>query len=114
MASFVVEHDRNSRAGDPRAAALSAEPGEWRDDPQWSQVIADSDAGWEHLREHHGELLARYPNERIALHRDRVVFHSPDWDEFDRLLEEHLVRTGIHPSSLTMPYMDPDPPLLAL
>ena len=94
-------------------ATQPAEPGgEWYEDPGWRQVVADNDASWAYLLEHHDELLARYPNERVALHRDRVVFHSADADEFERLLGEYLAATGIHPSALEMPYLDVDPPPL--
>lgn len=75
---------------------------------------ADRDAGWDYLQAHYDELLARYPGEEIALHRDRVVVHAADRDDFSRLLERYLSETGIHPSALEMHYMDTDPPLLAV
>ena len=77
-------------------------------------IDADRDAGWDYLQAHYEELLATYPGESIALHCDRVVVHAASQEDFSRLLEEYLERTGTHPSALEMHSLDTDPPLLAV
>ena len=116
MASFAVGDESGRRAASATGAVASpAEPGnEWYDDPKWERIRADREASLDYLEAHRDELLARYPNEEIALHRDRVVLHAAEADEFGRLLEAYLAETGVHPSSLAVRYMDPDPPELAL
>lgn len=101
--------------GQPEAAPPpDATSGEWYHDPKWARIRDDREAGADYLWAHYDALLARYPNEEIAVYRDRVVFHATESSEFGRLLEDYLARTDMHPSSLELHYMDPDPPLLAL
>lgn len=111
MASFVVRDDRGAReAAGPRPPATIADPGS---EARWRLVDSDRDAAWDHLRTHRGALLARYPREEIALHRDRVVVHAADPGEFRRLLEEYLAGTGMDPNRLHFEFLDPDAPLFA-
>ncbi len=77
-------------------------------------IDADRDTGEAYLEAHYETLLARYPDESIALHRDRVVAHSADRDEFDRLLLAYVSDAAIHPSAIELHSMDTDPPLLAV
>ena len=69
-------------------------------------IDADRDTGEAYLEAHYETLLARYPDESIALHRDRVVAHSADRDEFDRLLLAYVSDAAIHPSALELHSMD--------
>ena len=75
---------------------------------------ADRDAGRAYLEAHYDELLARYPDEQIAVLRDRVVVHAAEQQEFGRLLEEYLAEEGTDPARLYGRYMASDPPLLAV
>ena len=81
---------------------------------RWRLVNEDRDAAWDHLGSHRDDLLAKYPHEEIALHRDRVVVHAADRGEFSRLLDEYLERTGMDRNRLHFEYLDPDPPLWSL
>ena len=107
----------------PRAAILGGAEAEvllreiidaFGGDEAMAAIDADRDAGWDYLQAHYDELLAKYPDESIALPRDRVVVHAASQEEFSRLLEEYLERTGTHPCALEMHHLDPDPPLLAV
>ena len=72
------------------------------------QMLADHVAATNYIEEHRAELTARYPNERVAVHREKVVAHSADRDEFTRLVEA----TGIPSNRLVFRTMLVDRPTL--
>ena len=74
------------------------------------QMLADHVAARNYIEEHRAELTARYPNESIAVHHDRVVAHSADPDEFTRQFEA----SGIPSNRMVCDTMFVDPPMLAV
>ena len=72
------------------------------------RMLADHLAATNYIEEHRAELTARYPDETIAVHRDKVVAHSADPDEFDRQFEA----TGIPSNRMVVETMLVDPPML--
>ncbi len=87
--------------------------GDTPDGERWRLVKADRDAAWAYLNARRAELLEHYPGEEIALHRDRVVVHADDADDFERLLEQYVAESGTDRNRLHFEYLDPDPPLFA-
>jgi LPS O-antigen subunit length determinant protein (WzzB/FepE family) len=81
---------------------------------RWKLINSDRDAAWSHVNGHRDELLAKYPRESIAVHRDRVVVHAADADEFSNQLDDYVARTGMDRNALYIAYMDPDRQLWAL
>ena len=61
----------------------------------------DAAAGNAYLDTHHEELTRRYPDEWIALLRDRVMGHALDLDELSRTLSA----TGVSRRGLVFHYM---------
>ena len=80
---------------------------------RWRMVKADRDAAWEYVKMCRDELVGSYPGEEVALHRERVVAHAADPDDFERLVEEYVAASGADRSSLHFEYLDPDPPFFA-
>ncbi len=114
MASFVQgpPPERARILDEAEAEALSAEILEAvGGEDGWRRIYADRDAAREYLGAHRDALLDRYPYQEIALHRDRVVVHAADPDEFSRLLEEYLASSGVDRNRLHFEFLDPDPPL---
>ena len=66
---------------------------------------ADWKAGWDYLYANYGVLNALYPDETIALYRDRVVAHHTDPYEFPRELDRRLAETGIDRRGLEIHHM---------
>ena len=99
-----------AKAGMSLAEFVEATGGEER----WRLINADRDMAWDFVNAHRDELLANYPRESIAVHRDRVVVHGADKDEFSRLLDDYVTRTGMDRSRLHLTYLDPDRQLWAL
>ena len=66
---------------------------------------ADWKASWDYLYANYGVLNALYPDETIALHRDRVVAHHADPYEFPRELDRRLAETGIDRRGLEIHHM---------
>ena len=74
------------------------------------EIMADHAAGRDYLHAHREELTERYPDERIALLRDRVVAHALDPRELPRLLAE----AGVDARRVLVRHMATEERVLAL
>ncbi len=54
-------------------------------------ALADVAAGWAYIEAARDTLIERYPDEWIAVYRDRVVAHAPDGRSLDALLDANRV-----------------------